>query len=159
MVERSLSMREVPGRDRRERSRQAFPMRKTCLKSIGTSGLQVPSIGTSVPISSWGSRGYSIPIYPTGNVPGNVPVDLWLVFHFVCNDENHEFHITLSCPVPDLEELPNPYSTYVPSFLGQNYQTRNDIIIHMFYPYWQIMGNSPRNFFEIFIFRVVTQAV
>ena len=28
-----------------------------------------------------------------------------------------------------------------------------------FNPYWQIMENSSRNFSEIFIFRVVTQAV
>ena len=30
-----------------------------------------------------------------------------------------------NCSVPDLEELPNPDMTDVPSFLGQNYQTRD----------------------------------
>ena len=30
-----------------------------------------------------------------------------------------------NCSVPDLEELPNPDSTDVPSFLGQNYQARD----------------------------------
>ena len=30
-----------------------------------------------------------------------------------------------NCSVPDLEELPNPDSTDVPSCLGQNYQTRD----------------------------------
>ena len=30
-----------------------------------------------------------------------------------------------SCSVPDLEELPNPDMTNVPSFLGQNYESRN----------------------------------
>ena len=29
------------------------------------------------------------------------------------------------CSVPDLEELPNPDMTEIPSFLGQNYQTRD----------------------------------
>ena len=29
------------------------------------------------------------------------------------------------CSVPDLEELPNPDSTDLPSFLGQNYQNRD----------------------------------
>ena len=27
------------------------------------------------------------------------------------------------CSIPDLEELPNPDLTEIPSFLGQNYQT------------------------------------
>ena len=30
-----------------------------------------------------------------------------------------------NCSVPDLEELPNPDLTEVPSFLGQNYQARD----------------------------------
>ena len=30
-----------------------------------------------------------------------------------------------NCSVPDLEELPNPDLTDVPSFLGQNYQKRD----------------------------------
>ena len=30
-----------------------------------------------------------------------------------------------SCSVPDLEEIPNPDMTNVPSFLGQNYKSRN----------------------------------
>ena len=30
-----------------------------------------------------------------------------------------------NCSVPDLEELPNPDMTDVPSFLGQNYGTRD----------------------------------
>ena len=29
------------------------------------------------------------------------------------------------CSVPDLEELPNPDSTDLPSFLGQNYENRD----------------------------------
>ena len=29
------------------------------------------------------------------------------------------------CSVPDLEELPNPDMTEIPSFLGQNYETRD----------------------------------
>ena len=29
------------------------------------------------------------------------------------------------CSVPDLEEHPNPDLTEIPSFLGQNYQTRD----------------------------------
>ena len=35
-------------------------------------------------------------------------------------DETH-------CSVPDLEEIPNPDSTNVPSFLGQNYENRDCI--------------------------------
>ena len=31
------------------------------------------------------------------------------------------------CSVPDLEEIPNPDSTNVPSFLGQNYENRDCI--------------------------------
>ena len=29
------------------------------------------------------------------------------------------------CSVPDLEEIPNPDSTEIPSFLGQNYENRD----------------------------------
>ena len=53
--------------DQRERSRQAFPMGKSCLKIHQNAGRAYTRF----------SRGFSILIHPSGRPVGNVPVDLW----------------------------------------------------------------------------------
>ena len=49
-------------------------------KSTGTPWPGGYLIFRQVPISSWGSRGFSILIFPSRTPVGNVPVDLWLRF-------------------------------------------------------------------------------
>ena len=44
----------------------------------------------------------------------------------ICIDPSSFLDETL-CSVPDLEEFPDPDSTNVPSFLGQNYENRDCI--------------------------------
>ena len=55
--------RKIQTRDRQERSRQPFPMGKSCLKIYhGTTGPGAYLIF----LSSWGSRGFSIHIFTSG---------------------------------------------------------------------------------------------
>ena len=46
------------------------------------------------------------------------------MLHTVCINFSSFLDETI-CSVPDIEELPNPDLTEVPSFLGQNYENRD----------------------------------